>query len=142
MDVEGKCPEVNTPEETKNEGNETKSTVLEEKVNEGQRDGLKEENAFFKTSLCSYFRKGSCKQEVCRYAHGEEELRIRPDGTWDPTSQKAKEIQAKLKEKAKKCPSGYTLPKERLKLCVTGFPLRWKVDNVEESLKAMVWPCI
>ncbi|TKY67226.1 Zinc finger CCCH domain-containing protein 24 [Spatholobus suberectus] len=47
----------------------------------------------WKTSLCSYFRShnGSCNHGgACRYAHGEEELRPRPDNTWDPTSERAK----------------------------------------------------
>ncbi|KAL4389106.1 hypothetical protein HN51_009966 [Arachis hypogaea] len=47
----------------------------------------------WKTSLCSYFRRhgNSCSHgTACRFAHGEEELRIRPDNTWDPTSERAK----------------------------------------------------
>ncbi|KAK3022485.1 hypothetical protein RJ639_045814 [Escallonia herrerae] len=49
----------------------------------------------WKTSLCSYFRRsgGSCSHgEGCRYAHGEAELRPRPDRTWDPTSERAKKL--------------------------------------------------
>ncbi|KAK4787959.1 hypothetical protein SAY86_019278 [Trapa natans] len=51
-------------------------------------------NPLWKTSLCSYFRRtgGSCSHgSTCRYAHGEEELRKRPDGSWDPTSERGKE---------------------------------------------------
>ncbi|OWM68891.1 hypothetical protein CDL15_Pgr025078 [Punica granatum] len=51
-------------------------------------------NPLWKTSLCSYFRRsgGSCSHgSSCRYAHGEEELRQRPDGSWDPTSERRKE---------------------------------------------------
>ena len=47
----------------------------------------------WKTSLCSYFRRdsGSCSHgDACKYAHSEEELRPRPDNTWDPTSERAK----------------------------------------------------
>ncbi|KAF7805579.1 zinc finger CCCH domain-containing protein 24 [Senna tora] len=47
----------------------------------------------WKTSLCSYFRRqdSSCSHgSACRFAHGEEELRPRPDNTWDPTSERAK----------------------------------------------------
>ncbi|KAF9675216.1 hypothetical protein SADUNF_Sadunf09G0009100 [Salix dunnii] len=51
-------------------------------------------NSFYKTSLCSYFRRTmgtSCSHgSACKYAHGEEELRPRPDNTWDPTSERAK----------------------------------------------------
>ncbi|XP_059660584.1 zinc finger CCCH domain-containing protein 24 [Cornus florida] len=49
----------------------------------------------WKTSLCSYFRRsdGSCSHgDTCRYAHGEEELRPKPDNTWDPTSERAKKL--------------------------------------------------
>ena len=49
----------------------------------------------WKTSLCSYFRShsGTCSHgDGCRYAHGEEELRQRPDNTWDPTSDRAKKL--------------------------------------------------
>ncbi|XP_027910129.1 zinc finger CCCH domain-containing protein 24 [Vigna unguiculata] len=47
----------------------------------------------WKTSLCSYYRShnNTCNHgDTCRYAHGEEELRPRPDNTWDPTSERAK----------------------------------------------------
>eukprot|EP01018_Ginkgo_biloba_P031138 Gb_23411 [translate_table: standard] len=49
----------------------------------------------WKTSLCSYFRRQSqvCKHgDKCRYAHGEQELRPRPDNSWDPTSERAKKL--------------------------------------------------
>lgn len=49
----------------------------------------------WKTSLCSYFRRqsGSCSHgDTCRYAHGEAELRPRPDSSWDPTSERAKKL--------------------------------------------------
>ena len=51
-----------------------------------------------KTSLCSYFRKRGCRHgEKCVYAHGESELQQRPDGTWDPTSERAKNVVAEEK---------------------------------------------
>ncbi|XP_038705829.1 zinc finger CCCH domain-containing protein 24 isoform X2 [Tripterygium wilfordii] len=58
-----------------------------------------------KTSLCSYFRRqaGSCSHgDTCRYAHGEEELRQRPDNTWDPTSERAKKA-LKLENRGDQC---------------------------------------
>ncbi|CAN7128148.1 unnamed protein product [Brassica rapa subsp. narinosa] len=47
---------------------------------------------WFKTSLCSYFRRqGSCSHgAACKYAHGENELLQKPDNTWDPTSERGK----------------------------------------------------
>ena len=59
-----------------------------------------EDGSDFKTSLCSYFRRGGGRPdacghgEKCRFAHGEEELRQRPDGSWDPTSMRGKEAKA------------------------------------------------
>ncbi|KFK32295.1 hypothetical protein AALP_AA6G224000 [Arabis alpina] len=55
---------------------------------------------WFKTSLCSYFRReGNCSHgTTCRYAHGEAELRQKPDNTWDPTSERGKK--AKMSETA------------------------------------------
>ncbi|KAJ0238889.1 Zinc finger CCCH domain-containing protein 24 [Hirschfeldia incana] len=57
---------------------------------------------WFKTSLCSYFRRqGSCSHgTTCKYAHGEKELRQKPDNTWDPTSERGKK--AKMSENAAK----------------------------------------
>ncbi|KAK9676742.1 hypothetical protein RND81_11G097200 [Saponaria officinalis] len=49
-----------------------------------------------KTSLCSFFRRNSsgvCSHgDSCRFAHTEDELRPRPDGSWDPTSERAKKM--------------------------------------------------
>ncbi|PON52607.1 (Uracil-5)-methyltransferase family [Trema orientale] len=62
-------------------------------------------NPLWKTSLCSFFRRqsGSCSHgSTCRYAHGEEELRPRPDNTWDPTSERAKKA-LKKSEDGDKC---------------------------------------
>lgn len=61
-------------------------------------DPEKEKHPLWKTSLCSYFRrsKGSCSHgDTCRYAHGESELRMKPDNTWDPTSERAKKMARK-----------------------------------------------
>lgn len=52
-------------------------------------------NPLWKTSLCSYFRRysASCSHgSGCRYAHGEEELKQRPDKSWDPTSERVKKV--------------------------------------------------
>ncbi|KAM1277199.1 hypothetical protein ACFX13_030335 [Malus domestica] len=58
----------------------------------------------WKTSLCSFFRREAktCGHgSECRYAHGEAELRPRPDNTWDPTSERAKK--QKLEEEIEEC---------------------------------------
>ncbi|CAJ1979312.1 unnamed protein product [Sphenostylis stenocarpa] len=65
-------------------------------TNKRKRDDDGEERSLhplWKTSLCSFYRShnNSCNHgDTCRYAHGEEELRPRPDNTWDPTSERAK----------------------------------------------------
>lgn len=73
----------------------TDNVVLGEKRKRGEgKDADPSLNPLWRTSLCSYFRRtgGSCSHgSSCRYAHGEEELRQRPDGSWDPTSEKGKE---------------------------------------------------
>ncbi|XP_057526869.1 zinc finger CCCH domain-containing protein 24 isoform X2 [Amaranthus tricolor] len=70
---------------------------------EEKEEQLTEENPkktkhpLHKTSLCSFFRRsGTCSHgEDCRFAHNEEELQPRPDGSWDPTSKKGKEMARK-----------------------------------------------
>ncbi|KAM4083739.1 hypothetical protein ACB094_08G079200 [Castanea mollissima] len=67
--------------------------VPDEAVSGEKRKREEELPPLWKTSLCSYFRRdsGSCSHgDACKYAHGEEELRPRPDNTWDPTSDRAK----------------------------------------------------
>ncbi|OMO67500.1 hypothetical protein CCACVL1_20491 [Corchorus capsularis] len=73
----------------------TADTNTGEKRKRDDQDPTQEStlHPLWKTSLCSYFRRndGSCSHgSNCRYAHGEEELRPRPDNTWDPTSERAK----------------------------------------------------
>ncbi|KAM4096113.1 hypothetical protein ACJW30_08G080500 [Castanea mollissima] len=67
--------------------------VPDDAVSGDKRKREEELPPLWKTSLCSYFRRdsGSCSHgDECKYAHGEEELRPRPDNTWDPTSDRAK----------------------------------------------------
>ncbi|CAN6479326.1 unnamed protein product [Victoria cruziana] len=68
-----------------------------EEAGEGREEngGAPFHSPLWKTSLCSYFRRRSqsCSHgDKCRYAHGEEELRPRPDNSWDPTSERAKKL--------------------------------------------------
>ncbi|CAI5465842.1 unnamed protein product [Closterium sp. Yama58-4] len=60
----------------------------------------------WKTTLCSFFRKhGECKHGArCKFAHGEAELRARPDGSFDPTSARggAKRSEAGEADQSKK----------------------------------------
>ncbi|KAK3206012.1 hypothetical protein Dsin_020058 [Dipteronia sinensis] len=102
-----------------------------------------------KTSLCSYFRKaGSCRHGIgCRYAHGEEELRVRPDNTWDPTSDRAKK--AKKLENGEKCEveeeevmmtdmvvddDGDGSEDAGLTKCLVHLPRKWTSDHLKKFL--------
>ncbi|GMN24736.1 hypothetical protein TIFTF001_000677 [Ficus carica] len=77
----------------------------EEEQAEQSQDQDRSSHPLWKTSLCSFFRRqsGSCSHGAsCRYAHGEDELRPRPDNSWDPTSERAKKL-TKLFEVGDKC---------------------------------------
>ncbi|KAF3783140.1 Zinc finger CCCH domain-containing protein 24 [Nymphaea thermarum] len=67
----------------------------EETAEREENGGAPLHTPLWKTSLCSFFRRRSlsCSHgDKCRYAHGEEELRPRPDNSWDPTSERAKKL--------------------------------------------------
>ncbi|KAA8544035.1 hypothetical protein F0562_021788 [Nyssa sinensis] len=103
----------------------------------------------WKTSLCSYFRRsdGSCSHgEGCRYAHGEEELRPRPDNSWDPTSERAKKL---LKSEDGDKSEGSNSRDDdvlmtdaladdssdsALAKCLVNLPMRWNADNLRSFL--------
>uniref|UniRef100_A0A0E0D9W8 C3H1-type domain-containing protein n=1 Tax=Oryza meridionalis TaxID=40149 RepID=A0A0E0D9W8_9ORYZ len=81
-------------EKRKREDDESSSAVLAAANNTGGA-----QHPMWKTSLCSFFRRraassadGCSHGDSCRYAHSEDELRPRPDGTWDPTSDRAKKL--------------------------------------------------
>ncbi|EYU18840.1 hypothetical protein MIMGU_mgv1a0189601mg, partial [Erythranthe guttata] len=102
-----------------------------------------------KTSLCSYFRRfgESCSHgESCRYAHGEAELKPRPDNTWDPTSERAKKLAKTLEKEAaaaaEKCGVMMTDAVEGngeesspgLSKCLVNLPMKWSSDNLRSFL--------
>jgi tRNA (uracil-5-)-methyltransferase len=94
----------------------------------------------WKTSLCSYFRRrgasaeGCSHGESCRYAHTEEELRPRPDRTWDPTSDRAK----KLRKIALEAQEEVTLDDQSLDKCLVGLPRGWTADRLKAFLQDQV----
>jgi tRNA (uracil-5-)-methyltransferase len=91
-----------------------------------------------KTSLCSFFRRrgagpdGCNHGEGCRYAHTEEELRPRPDGTWDPTSDRAKKLCKVSEEEAEE---EVTLGEESLDKCLVGLSRHWVTDRLKSFLQ-------
>ncbi|KAJ8551886.1 hypothetical protein K7X08_028329 [Anisodus acutangulus] len=138
LNCQDSSEQLNPTEKRKREETDTTST--------------EQQNPLWKTTLCSYFRRndGSCSHgETCRYAHGESELRVRPDNTWDPTSERAKKLAKKDNddkgENAEKCNdvmmtdalddeecsiSGLGLSK-----CLVNLPMKWSSDNLRCFLK-------
>lgn len=114
-------------------------------------------NPLWKTSLCSFFRRrgGDCSHGACcRYAHGEEELRPRPDSSWDPTSERAKRIRESEEEEATaeevedaredlvppESPGEEGDGKEvvALEKCLVNLPRKWLSDNLKSFLATQV----
>lgn len=81
------------------------ATAVEE-VNNLDKQG----SGIAKTSLCSYFRSKGCKHgESCKFAHGESELQQRPDGSWDPTSERCKKPVEKRRMRMARAVTGSAL---------------------------------
>ncbi|XP_062225065.1 zinc finger CCCH domain-containing protein 24 [Phragmites australis] len=95
----------------------------------------------WKTSLCSYFRRrgagadGCSHGESCRYAHSEEELRQRPEGTWDPTSDRAKKLRKVTAEAEEEAEEEVTVDEQSLDKCLVGLPRGWMADRLKTFLQ-------
>ncbi|XP_020592356.1 zinc finger CCCH domain-containing protein 24 [Phalaenopsis equestris] len=115
-------------------------------VSSGEAGGLREQgvdlHSLWKTSLCSFFRRppgGICRHgDDCRYAHGEAELRPRPDKSWDPTSERAKKlIKANDGDNVSSVTEEYeyaTVDLNRLDKCLIGLPKSWALENLKSFL--------
>ncbi|CAH2060282.1 unnamed protein product [Thlaspi arvense] len=135
-------------------GEKRKRDDDDEKTNPESSDPNPTPSPWFKTSLCSYFRReGSCSHgNTCRYAHGEEELRMKPDNTWDPTSVRGKK--AKILEKpAEEEENGEVLFTEEmmddndgegcgdgvhdlsLSKCLVHLPIKWQADELKKFVR-------
>ncbi|KAJ4978648.1 hypothetical protein NE237_009428 [Protea cynaroides] len=108
---------------------------------EGNGEAKDIQKPLWKTTLCSYFRSasGSCSHgDACRFAHGEEELRLRPDNTWDPTSERAKKLmKCESGEKVKTFYLGDALvysSDPSLAKCLEHLPRKWDSDNLRSYL--------
>lgn len=104
----------------------------------------------WKTSLCSYFRgHGICSHaDSCRFAHSEEELLLRPDNTWDPTSERAKKMKTEHTEKLvsvddpNPTEGGFLMTdafdddssEPALSKCLVHLPMKWTSDNLKNFL--------
>lgn len=123
---------------------------------DGDGDGERKVHPLWKTSLCSYFRShnGSCSHgTTCRFAHSEEELRLRPDNTWDPTSERAKKAQ-KTDTGEKRDVADRVMMTEAvddddedggddaLRKCLVHLPRKWSSENFRKFLNDEVKPVL
>ncbi|XP_031122709.1 zinc finger CCCH domain-containing protein 24 [Ipomoea triloba] len=134
------------------EPDETKPS--EKRKREDEPDPEPQQSPLWKTTLCSYFRRSSesCSHgDTCRYAHGEAELRPRPDNSWDPTSDWAKKMARKADEDADTADveeekgnevmmteafaeeEGFSSGSELAK-CFVNLPLKWTSDKLQNFL--------
>ncbi|XP_068652636.1 zinc finger CCCH domain-containing protein 24 [Aristolochia californica] len=123
------------------------SNLKRKKASENELNGPS--NPMWKTSLCSYFRRqnGNCSHgDTCRYAHGESELRSRPDNSWDPTSERAKKLQKSESGEGIELPpdaredlipslaTGEESVDVALDRCLVHLPRKWASDKLKNFL--------
>lgn len=151
-------PQPVNDSENSNQGEKRKREEEEDDAAQPQGTDDPSLNPMHKTSLCSFFRRyqGSCKHgSTCKFAHGEEELRPRPDNTWDPTSERAKKAMklAEEDEGEKECKE--TDKEEEIMMtdafaedgdgedgcldpslskCLMNLPRRWHSDKLRKFL--------
>ncbi|KAG9151626.1 hypothetical protein Leryth_027113 [Lithospermum erythrorhizon] len=116
-----------------------------------------EDNPLWKSTLCSYFRSSNkpCSHgDTCRFAHGETELRARPDGSWDPTSERVKKDEDEEKGDVEDDDVMMTeaIDDDDDKWLVRRLgplPMRWTADDLKDflmirtshRLMALLFPC-
>ncbi|KAF2932498.1 hypothetical protein DAI22_04g002000 [Oryza sativa Japonica Group] len=122
-------------EKRKREDDASSSAVLAAANNTGGA-----QHPMWKTSLCSFFRRraassadGCSHGGSCRYAHSEEELRPRPDGTWDPTSDRAKKLRKVAADEVEE--EVVTIDDKALDKCLVGLPRGWANDRLKTFLQ-------
>jgi hypothetical protein len=149
VEVEEKNQLLLQPKELPETGGAVKNSKMETGNVAVEKTKSSEESAAqrMKTSLCSYFRKKGCRHgENCRYAHGESELQPRPDGTWDPTSERAKSFLATQKQHEQQDAAGAggmkvmmdsqpsSATTTLLQKCIVHVPRGWSQDKLKSFL--------
>lgn len=145
---------------------EVERTTTEKRKREDEAEPnqapVQKQHPLWKTSLCSYFRRtgGSCSHgDTCRFAHGESELLIRPDNTWDPTSERVKKVARKNEDSSSESvkeeengggsfmmtevfaegeEGGSSVTEAGLTKCLVNLPMRWTSDNLRSFLSEHV----
>ncbi|XP_076907156.1 zinc finger CCCH domain-containing protein 24-like [Bidens hawaiensis] len=132
-------PDANPPAAAaaeEEEHGEKRKRTESEMLTEPETDSV---HPLWKTSLCSYFRRtgAACSHgDTCRYAHGESELRIRPDNTWDPTSERVKKLKVEKEGEG----DGVVVTDEDgcsetgLDKCFVNVPMKWSSDNLKKFI--------
>ncbi|KAG7572843.1 (Uracil-5)-methyltransferase family [Arabidopsis suecica] len=138
-------------------GEKRKRADEDEKTNLQSSDPKITPSPWWKTSLCSYFRReASCSHgSECKYAHGEAELRMKPDNTWDPTSERGKKAKAmKMTEQEEKVDDEVLFTEQMmesidgdevgggsvsvvdlsLSKCLVHLPNKWQSDELKKFL--------
>ncbi|EOA26335.1 hypothetical protein CARUB_v10025700mg [Capsella rubella] len=130
---------------------EKRKRADDEKTNLESSEMKATPSPWWKTSLCSYFRReASCSHgSECKYAHGEQELRMKPDKTWDPTSERGKKTKAmKMSEKEEKEDEEVLFTEQMmesidddgsvfdlsLSKCLVHLPRKWQSDELKTFL--------
>ena len=150
-DVE-QTDEGKAPEKRERVDAEKKVTVASEseEANVGTPSEEAPRHPLWKTSLCSYFQRSAdaCVHgAACRFAHGDEELRPRPDNSWDPNSQIAKKLKTDHTlngtaangehqeiEQVDVVLAFSEQGKTALNKCLIGLPMKWTTENLESFL--------
>ncbi|CAI8616446.1 unnamed protein product [Vicia faba] len=150
-------PTLTTPQdsqinEAKNDVAPTEKRKRDDADGNTNTDDNRSLHPLWKTSLCSYFRKhASCSHgETCRYAHSEEELRPRPDSTWDPTSERGKKALKSVTGEKIAVKDGVMMTElvddidgdeddgfasnQALSKCLVHLPMKWSSENLRNFL--------
>lgn len=141
MDVSPTSNEEFHPLDLRSVEEEARDGTAEKRRRDDGEEGERR-NELWKTSLCSYYRRqaggGGCSHgHSCRYAHGEAELRPRPDNTWDPTSQRAKKhLKSEALAAEEEDSPPVSVDATSLDKCLIGLPRKWTSDNLKSFLDA------
>ncbi|KMT02077.1 hypothetical protein BVRB_9g208060 [Beta vulgaris subsp. vulgaris] len=149
LEIETQNPTPNSISEEPNLSNPSPESSVKRKREEEEQEveedvPKKTKHPLHKTSMCSYFRRnsGSCSHgEGCRFAHNEEELQPRPDGSWDPTSDRVKRREIENVEEEEEEEKSVMMTEilaesgdPQLSKCLIHLPRKWNSDQLKTFL--------